>query len=32
MANTKKEKLATHEETYLLIQAGKTLEDIVEIR
>lgn len=28
----KKEKLATHEETFLLIKAGKTLEDIVEIR
>ena len=31
-AGPKKEKLATHEETYLLIKAGKTLEDIVEIR
>ena len=28
----KREKLATHEETYLLMQSWKTLEDIVEIR
>jgi ATP-dependent DNA helicase RecQ len=31
-SDPKRQKLATHEETYALLQAGKSLEDIAEIR